>query len=62
MIKNPQLTVTRISWKAVAREVSKLAGKVYPTQYIREVSRGDRTNNQLKPILEHLGVMQEEAA
>lgn len=56
MTPNPKFTVTKFSWKAAAREVSKVAGKAYSTQYVREVADGTRTNKQLTPILEKLGL------
>lgn len=54
------LTVTKFSWAAAAREVSKRAGKAYSAQYIREVATGYRTNNQLRPILEELKLIKKE--
>lgn len=62
MTKNPQFLTTRTSWKAVAKEVSRLAGKPYDAQYIREVATGYRRNRQLIPILTDLGVLQVKAA
>lgn len=54
------LTVTKISWVKAAEEVSKRAGKAYSAQYIREVATGYRTNNQLRPILEELKLINKE--
>ena len=56
------LTETRISWIAVANEVSRIAGKPYSAQYIREVATGYRTNKQLTPILQNLGIVKKEVA
>lgn len=56
------LTVTKISWQKVAERVSKLTGKTYSAQYIREVAIGYRTNKQLQPILQDLGLAKKEVA
>ncbi|MFA6688851.1 MAG: hypothetical protein WCS18_05165 [Sphaerochaetaceae bacterium] len=50
------------SWRLVALEVSRVAGKPYDAQYIREVATGYRVNHQIAPILKDLGVMQTEVA
>lgn len=52
----------KINWKAIAREVSKMAGKPYEPGYIRDVANGYRINHQVKPILEKLGVSNLKAA
>lgn len=52
----------KINWKAIAHEVSKMAGKPYEPGYIRDVAKGDRINKQVKPILEKLGVLNLKAA
>ena len=57
-----KLTVTKISWQKVAERVSKLTGKTYSAQYIREVAIGYRTNKQLQPILQDLGLAKNEVA
>ena len=49
-------TVTKFSWRQAAEKVSKIAGKPYSAQYIREVATGYRTNKQLAPILKDLGL------
>ena len=51
-----KLTVTKISWLKAAERVSEIAGKPYSAQYIREVATGYRTNKQLTPILQDLGL------
>lgn len=48
------LTVMKFSWRRVAEEVSKILGKAYSAQYVREVATGYRTNKALKPVLENL--------
>jgi hypothetical protein len=50
------------SWRLVASEVSRVAGRRYDAQYIREVATGYRVNHQLTPILKDLGVYQAEVA
>ena len=62
MTQNPAFVTTKFSWIAVAAEVSKLAGRTYSAQYIREVATGWRSNKKLKPILEKLGVLNLKAA
>jgi len=62
MNHNPQLTVTKVSWRAVAQMASQLAGKTYNACYIREVATGYRPNRQLEPILKSLGFLNGEAA
>lgn len=62
MTHNPAFMVSKFSWTAAAREVSKVAGKTYSAQYIREVAVGFRTNKQLTPILEKLGLLNLKAA
>lgn len=57
-----KLTVTKISWLKAAERVSKLTGKTYSAQYIREVAIGYRTNKQLQPILQDLGLAKKEVA
>lgn len=59
---NPSITTTKISWNAVAREVTKRVGKRYDAQYIREVATGYRTNRQLTPVLKDLGAFMVEVA
>jgi|GEM_PF-2005375 len=59
---NPRFQVAKFSWIAVAREVSRLAGKPYNACYIREVATGYRPNRQLEPILKSLGFLNGEAA
>jgi len=59
-IKN--LTETRISWIAVAKAVSEIAGKPYSAQYTREVATGYRTNHQLTIVLQNLGIVKKEVA
>jgi hypothetical protein len=59
-IKN--LTETKISWIAVANAVSEIAGKPYSPHYIREVATGYRSNKQLTPILQNLGIVKKEVA
>jgi hypothetical protein len=56
------LTETRISWIAVADEVSRIAGKPYSPHYIREAATGYRSNKQLTPILKDLGLVKKEVA
>ncbi len=56
------LTVTKISWRMAAERVSKITGKTYSAQYIREVAIGYRTNKQLQPILQDLGLAKKEVA
>ena len=56
------LTVTKISWQKVAERVSEITGKTYSAQYIREVAIGYRTNKQLQPILQGLGLAKKEVA
>lgn len=60
IIMEVNLTVTKFSWVKAAEEVSKRAGKAYSAQYIREVAKGYRTNNQLQPILEDLKLIKKE--
>jgi len=62
MNKNNKFTIERFSWREVAKEVSRLAGKTYSPSYIREVATGYRANNQLKDLLNDLGVLQIKAA
>lgn len=62
MTQNPAFVTTKFSWIAVAAEVSKMAGKSYSAQYIREVATGWRKNKSLQPILEKLGVTTLKAA
>lgn len=62
MTHNPAFTTTKFSWIAVAREVSKLAGKAYSAQYVREVAIGYRANKQLTVILKDLGIYNQKAA
>lgn len=52
----------KINWRAIAREVSKMAGKPYEPGYIRDVANGYRINHQLMPILKDLGVLNLKAA
>lgn len=52
----------KINWKAIASEVSKMAGKPYDYGYIRDVANGYRVNKQLMPILKDLGVLNMKAA
>ncbi len=59
---NAQMTVTKISWRKAAEKVSKIAGKAYSPQYIREVATGYRTNHQLVPVLKDLGIYTAEVA
>lgn len=62
MTHNPAFMVAKFSWTAAAREVSRIAGKAYSAQYIREVAKGFRTNKQLFPILKELGLTDSKAA
>jgi len=62
MTQNPAFVTTKFSWIAVAAEVSKVTGKTYSAQYIREVATGWRINKTLQPVLEKLGVLPLKAA
>lgn len=55
-------TVTKFSWRKVAEKVSEVAGKPYSPHYIREVATGYRSNKQLTPILQNLGIVKKEVA
>ena len=55
-------TVTKFSWRKAAEKVSEIAGKPYSPHYIREVATGYRSNKQLTPILQNLGIVKKEVA
>jgi len=61
MSNNPFIKTT-ISWVLAAQEVSRVAGKRYDAQYVKDVARGYRLNHQLEPILKDLGLLQQEVA
>lgn len=62
MTHNPAFVTTKFSWTAVAAEVSRVAGKAYSAQYVREVAIGYRSNKQLTLILKDLGIIDQKAA
>lgn len=62
MTHNPAFVTTKFSWIAVAAEVSRVTGKAYSAQYVREVAIGYRSNKQLTVVLKDLGIIDAKAA